>query len=268
MRLGLITISILLLSKCVFCQFDPGAEQISLSGSNVTDDKNVFSLFNNAACLHLLNHREFGLFYSPSPFGLKELSNTFLAYSEPFDFGTIAVGAMYYGFDLYNEEKISLGYSNLIIKDLWCGLVLNLHSVRIKNYGSDLAFYLNIGLRIRIIENLFLGFSFSNVNRSTFGKDKNQIPSFLKTGLGYRPAGNVLILTSFEKDIEFKEEIMFGISYDIIKHFSLRSGFSTQISKFSAGLGFRYSIFNLNYGLVFHNDLGLTHQTDLIINLD
>ncbi len=268
MKLALITISILLLSSCVFCQFDPGAVQISLSGSNVTDEKDVFSLFNNAACLRQLTSREIGIFYSPSPFGLKEMANTFIAYNEPFTFGNIAIGAMYYGFDLYNELKISAGYSNSIYNEFSFGLALNLHSVNIRNYGSDLVFYINTGMRMKIIEEIYFGFTISNLNRATFGSEKNQIPSIIKTGLGYCPAGNILFAFAFEKESDYKENISLGIDYNIIDPISIRSGFSTSISKFSGGIGIHYSVFNLNYAFIYHNDLGITHQTDLIIRLE
>ena len=255
----------MLLSECVYCQFDPGAEQISLSNSGTANEKDVFSLFNNVACLQHVNQRELGIYYSPSPFGLKELSNAFIAYTDSFSFGRLAVGAMYYGFELYSEKKIVLGYANNIYDGLSAGIALNLHNVSIKNYGKDFAFYLNGGLSIRITDEIYWGFSLSNVNKATFGKEKDQIPSLIKTGLSYNPIGNLTISFAFKKETDYAEDFSFGIDYDIIEILSLRSGFSSRISKYSGGIGIHYSVFNLNYAFVYHNDLGFTHQTDLII---
>jgi hypothetical protein len=50
------------------------------------------------AGLAQLNWREVGVYYSPVPFGLTELSNGYAAYHEPFSFGSLAVGGMTYGF--------------------------------------------------------------------------------------------------------------------------------------------------------------------------
>ena len=46
-----------------------------------------------------------GVYYSPAPFGLSELANGYVSYLEPFEFGSIAVGGMTDGFDLYRESK-------------------------------------------------------------------------------------------------------------------------------------------------------------------
>ncbi len=265
MKLALITIAILLLSECVYCQFYPGAEQISLSNSCTAKEKNVFSLFNNVACLQQINKSELGIYYSPSPFGLKELSNAFIAYADSFSFGRLAVGAMYYGFELYNEEKAVLGYANKIYDGLYIGIALNIHTVSIKNYGKDAAFYLNSGLTVNITDRLLWGFSLSNINKATFGSEKDQIPSVIKSGLSYNPMENLTFTCAFEKETYYTENISFGIEYDIIEILSLRSGFSSRIPNYSGGIGIHYSVFNLNYAFVYHSDLGFTHQTDLII---
>src|SRR3972149_4284474 len=92
-------------------QYNPGAKQISMSNSDVALSNDVFSIFNNPAGLSQMNWRELGVYYSPSPFGISELANGFIAYHEPFDFGSLGVGAMTYGYDLYRENKIVAGFS-------------------------------------------------------------------------------------------------------------------------------------------------------------
>ena len=268
MKLALITILFLLLSRCVFCQFEPGAKEISLSNSGTAYENDVFSLFNNAACLHYLTKKEAGVFYSPSPFGLKELANAFIAYADSFAFGNVALGAMNYGYELYNERKFSAGYSDAIYDGLSVGISLNLHWIKIKNYGTDFTLYLNAGFSLMITDGIFWGFSLSNINKATFGKEKDQIPSEIKTGAAFKPVENFMISCAFDKETDAEESVSFGINYDILRCISLRSGFSTRISKFSGGLGIHYSIFNINYAFVFHNDLGITHQTDLIIRFE
>jgi hypothetical protein len=55
-------------------------------------------LFNNPAGLSQMNWREIGVYYSPAPFGLTELANGYVAYHEPTDIGSFAIGGMSYGF--------------------------------------------------------------------------------------------------------------------------------------------------------------------------
>src|SRR5664279_2159419 len=84
-------------------QMNPGAKQIAMANSDVALSDDVFSLFNNPAGLAQLNWRELGLYYSPAPFGLKELANGYIAYTEPLGFGSVGIGAMTYGCLLYTS---------------------------------------------------------------------------------------------------------------------------------------------------------------------
>jgi hypothetical protein len=70
----------------------------------------------------------------------------------------------------------------------------------------------------------------------------------------------------FEKDIRYNYSLQFGIEYNLIEYISLRSGFSNEPSRYSAGIGINYSYFSLDYAFFTHTDLGLTHQVGLIIS--
>ena len=120
-----------ILNIVIFPQFNPGARQISLANSDVALANDVFSLFSNPAGLAQLNWREVGVYYSPAPFGLTELSNGYVAYHEPFNFGSLAVGGMTYGFELYRESKVLLGYSYNYDNIFFTGVTINYHTFSI-----------------------------------------------------------------------------------------------------------------------------------------
>jgi hypothetical protein len=261
-----LVITFIILNFSVFGQFNPGAKQISLSNSDVALSNDVFSIFNNMSGLAQLNWREIGIYYSPAPFGLSELANGYVAYIEPTSYGAFSFGAMTYGFELYRESRFLFGYSNKFQKKFFYGLTINLHNVNIKNYGSDLAYYLNVGALTYLMSNLRFGFFVTNLNRATFSEEKEQIPTVLKSGLSYDFLDELTLNISIEKDLRFKPSFQFGIDYDLIEYLSLRSGFSNNPSNYSAGIGINYSMFNLDYAVFSHNDLGLTHQFGLIIN--
>ena len=86
------------------------------------------------------------------------------------------------------------------------------------------------------------------------------------SGLNYDILSNVNINAAIEKDIRYPFSFKFGIEYDIIKYLALRTGFSTDPSEYSAGIGINYSIFSLDYAVFNHNVLGLTHQAGIIIS--
>lgn len=259
---------IFLLSSFTLAQFNPGAKQISLSNSDVALSNDVFSLFNNPSGLSQINWREIGIYYSPAPFGLKELANAYVAYTEPFSFGSISIGGMTYGFDLYRESKIVLGYSYNYQNKFFAGAAFNFHTLSIKNYGDDNALYFNIGGLVYLSEDFRLGFSFQNINRASFGNDDDQIPVLLNAGISYDLINPLSINAALEKDLRYKTSLMFGVDYDLIEYLSLRSGFSNEPSRFSAGIGINYSFISLDYAMFTHNDLGLTHQVGLLISFN
>ena len=266
MKLILTIIIICSLTLSAYSQYNPGAKQISLSNSDVALSNDVFSIFNNPAGLAQMNWREVGVYYSPAPFGLSELANGFVAYHEPTSIGSFAIGGMSYGFDLYRESKFSLGYSYNYLNKFFAGVTINYQTVSIQNYGNDVALFFNIGGLAYVSNILRLGFSIQNINRASFGDDDDQIPMIFNTGFSYDVVDELTLNFAVEKDIKYKASFQFGINYDIIEYLSLRTGFSNEPSKYSAGIGINYSMFSLDYAMYTHNDLGLTHQAGIIIS--
>jgi len=256
----------LTLSTSILPQINPGARQISLANSDVALANDVFTLFNNPAGLAQLNWREVGIYYSPAPFGLTELANGYVAYQQPFSFGSIGIGGMTYGYDLYRESKIILGYSYNYENIFFIGAAINYHSYSIQHYGSTGVFYANLGALVYIFNDLRWGFSTSNVNRATVGDTDDQIPVILSTGFSFDILQNFSLNFALEKDIRYSPSLEFGIDYDIIEYLSLRIGGATNPSKFTAGVGINYSIVNLDYAFYTHPDLGLTHQVGIILS--
>lgn len=249
-----------------FAQFNPGARQISLSNSDVALSDDVFALFNNPAGLAQLNWREVGIYYSPAPFGLTELANGYVAYVEPLSFGSVSVGGMTYGFDLYRETKLLIGYSYNYENKFFAGVVLNYHTFSIQNYGNTGRFYLNFGGLAYVTNQLRWGFAITNLNRATVADEDDQIPMIFSTGFSYDMLNTLSLNLAIEKDIRYKPSIQCGIEYNIVKYLALRIGFQNQPSRYSAGIGINYSIVSLDYSLFTHQDLGLTHQAGIIIS--
>jgi hypothetical protein len=247
-------------------QMNPGAKQIAMSNSDVALADDVFSLFNNPAGLAQLNWREIGIFYSPSPYGLHELASGYIAYIEPLGFGSVGVGAMTYGFELYNECKIELSFSTLYKRKFFVGTSLNYHIVSIKGYGSNSVLYLTVGCLSYLTDDIRFGFFIQNVNQASFTSIGDQIPVFLDAGLSYNILTEFSLNITVEKDIRYNASIRSGINYDIADNLSLRLGFANEPAQFSCGIGIHYSMFNFDYAIFTHPDLGLTHQAGLIIS--
>ncbi len=257
---------ILLSFSTIFPQYNPGAKQISLANSDVGLSNDVFTLFGNAAGLSQMNWSEIGVYYSPAPFGFSEMANGFIVYNEPFSFGSIGIGGMTYGFELYRESKFSVAFSHNFENRFFAGICLNYQNVSIKKYGSAGSFYIDISGLYYLTYQIRYGFFIHNINRATYKQYDDQIPVILNTGFSVDILNNFSLNTSLEKDIRYNASISTGLEYDIIKFFTLRTGFSNEPSRYTAGIGIHYSYFDIDYAIFTHPDLGLTHQVGIIIN--
>ena len=266
MRKLLLLLFICFLNIVNIAQINPGARQISIANADVALANDVFTLFNNPAGLAQMNWKEVGVYYSPAPFGLTELANGYVAYQQPFSFGSLGIGGMTYGFELYRESQLILGYSYNYENIFFIGAAANYQSYSIQNYGSTGAFYLNLGGLVYILDDLRWGFSTSNVNRATVGDQDDQIPVVFSTGFSFDILQNFSLNLSLEKDVRYDPSISFGIDYDLIEYLSLRIGAADNPSKFTAGVGINYSILSLDYAFFTHPDLGLTHQAGVILS--
>jgi len=259
---------ILFFASLNYSQILPGAKEIGIANSDVALSNDVFALFNNPSGLAQLGERSLGIYYSPSPFGLKELANGYFAYSEPFDFGSLSLGGMTYGFDLYRESRLVLGLSYKYSDKYFLGLSVNYQTVSIQNYGNSNTLFFSVGALAYLSKNIRWGFSLQNLNRASYTNTEDQIPVVIRTGFSYDLQSNISINLALEKDIKYNPNLHFGIDYKIIEYLSIRSGFSNEPSRYSGGIEIHYSYFNIGYSVFTHQDLGLTHQFGVIIDLD
>lgn len=258
MYLNKLLVIIIIFSSQFYAQLLPGAHHISLAGASLGQDGDVFSIFYNPAGIAINEKRSFGLFYSPAPFGLSELKNGYLTYIEPTKFGNIGLGIKTFGFELYKENELVLTYSNNI-DDFYLGFNLNYNIIKIKNYSSENSLNISIGGIYFLTRYASIGFSALNLLRS------NTLPNIFSFGISIIPVANSSLFVAVTKENDFDFEPKFGLSYTLLKFLQFSFGIKETPSSYSAGLGFIYSIFNLNFAINSHQQLGLTQQFDLII---
>jgi len=249
-------------------QQNPGAKSISLANADVAISNDAFSLFVNPAGLAQLNWIEADVYYSPSPFGVTELSHAFLAASVPTEYGSFGLGVSNFGFELYKENKFVFAYSGRYAKNFFYGASLTLNRVSIKNYGNATAVLFSLGTLYYVTNDFRFAFATENVNRATWGNEKNQIPSVYRAGMSYDVVRQVSLNVSVENELGFNPSLLCGINYDVNEYFSLRSGFANEPAKYSAGFGIHYSQFELDYAIFTHQELGLTHQFSILFGLE
>jgi hypothetical protein len=263
-----IVVIILVFSFKGNAQINPGAKQISLSHSDVALSMDCYAIFNNPAGLSQQNWSEFSIYYSPSPFGINKLSNASAVFHFPTDYGSFAFAYTNYGFDLYNENNLFVSYSRRLFSNLFVGTTLSYRYLSIKNYGSGNNFNILVGGIVKLTDYFRIGFTIDNLTHSNLSDYEDQIPMKFDFGISYAIFNNLLLNTSVQKEIGTNTSIRVGIDYQLIKYLNLRFGAMNNPSSFSAGIGINYSIFEIDYAVFNHQDLGLTHQFGITILLE
>ena len=249
-----------------FAQENPGARQVALSHADVALTADPFSLFNNPAGLAEINSNSIGIYYSPSPFGLKELSNGFGVTSQPTSFGTLSGGFMIYGFELYKETKLTLGLGKKFANNFSFGISTTYKNISIKNYGAKGFIILNAGGIAELSRNINIGFSLENFTRTTINNEENQIPVVFWTGISYKVLDELQLFAALKKEISYNVSFRFGAEYFLLDFLQLRFGTANEPDTYSGGIGINYKMLQVDYAVSSHHLLGLTHQFGLIIS--
>jgi hypothetical protein len=252
--------------QITYAQLNAGAGHIALANSDEANSSDIFSIFNNPSGTSSISVRTVGFFYSPFPYGIKELANGNFALTQPTTLGNFNIGFSTYGFELYKENKFVLGYSSKISENFLFGISSYFQTTSIKRYGSSGQFNFSLGGLFLLSPNLNLGFSLHNPIR--YSDSHINQPLIYNLGVSYFPIDRTTLNFSISKEIEFPISIRFGVEYSIIENIFIRIGTHNEPNIYSGGFGINYSLFTINYAITSHQELGLTHQFDVIIDID
>ena len=254
------------ISYAQFELIDIGAKPISICGAFTSLANNSNAVYYNPAGISQMLYREVSIFYSPAPFGLKELANGSVNFVEPTKFGAFGLSAKTYGFELYKEITVTATYSNNYKRKIYYGANINYYNLKIENYGSASTFGIDIGGLAYITDFLRWGFAAFNLNRPKIGTQEDKLPQVYRTGISVQPREDMNFVLDIEKDTRYTTSVKAGMEYSLYNMIDLRAGIGSEPTRFSAGIGFYYSIFGIDYGFYNHQDLGLTHQGTITIN--
>ncbi|MDX2129974.1 MAG: helix-hairpin-helix domain-containing protein [Chloroherpetonaceae bacterium] len=248
-------------------RLDRGGRAIGVGGAFTGLSNSSEAIFYNPAGLASVPFRQASFFYA-APYGISELNHFSFSYLDPeilSDYGSLGLAASRYGFDLYNETMASISYANNFFKRFFVGVTLSYNRITALNYGSAGAFGIDLGILTFITPELSLGFSAFNLNAPSYGIVEEPAAQTYTLGVAYRITNELRFLVDFEKDVKFPLLIKSGVEYFPIPFFAIRSGFNFTAanatpSQLTAGFGFRYSLFDIDYAALNHPDLGLSHQ--------
>ncbi|HEY6192502.1 MAG TPA: hypothetical protein VI215_09300 [Bacteroidota bacterium] len=262
-----ILLSILALVQSCLARVDQtgaGSRAAALGGACTAVGGDIWSIAFNPGGLSLLERYQVSFFYSPSPFGIRELSTKECAAGIRSPFGVFGIAARAFGYRLYREVSGTISYATSIPRAGF-GVALNYHSVNITRYGSAAALAVDAGALIEGPAGLRFGLSVKNATAATLGVSREPLPQVYSIGLSCAPAEELLLAADFRKESGYEASPRIGLEYRIAGAIAIRMGIPDAVSEFAGGLGVGYGPLQLDYALTVHQELGWTHDVTLTV---
>ncbi|HLP17016.1 MAG TPA: hypothetical protein VK470_12200 [Bacteroidota bacterium] len=220
----------------------------------------------NPAALAACVRPHIALFHSPSPFEIPALSHSGISAALPFRFGTIQCTLTRSGMDLFREHTAMLTYAVALDPAISIGASYVYNTLSIEGYGSAQTSGVDLGISASPASGLTLGASVLNVNRPVIGAASDELPRVFILGMSYQLSSYACVSADMVKDVRFPESIHAGVEAAPLEFISIRAGTSTEPARIYGGLGIRAFAFEINYAIVTHQELGLTHTIGISFN--
>ena len=182
-------------------RFDLGARATGMANASVTLGDS-WSMFHNIGGLARVES-SIAVFSYQNKYGIPEFATFGGAFVKPMLNGVAGVGVFRFGGDLYNEQKINVGFSNQFgFTSL--GLNVNYLQYNIEGVGSKGMIILDFGGLATLTEQLVFGAQITNINQaelSSFSGEK--VPSVMTAGMSYRPQKGLMLNAEIEKDLDY-----------------------------------------------------------------
>lgn len=260
----LLCCSLLLIPGDLWAQngrYDLGARANGMGNASVTL-ADEWSMFNNIGGL-ARNENTLGFLTYQNRYGVPEFNTFGGGFVKPLLNGVAGIGVFRFGDDLYNEQKINVGFSNKFgLTSL--GLNANYLQYNIEGSGTRGVLTLDFGGLVDITEYLVFGAQVTNINQaklSPFTGEK--VPTVMSAGLSYRPSKELILNAEVEKDLDFDAYFKMGLEYQLVDKVAIRTGLVTEPFESAFGIGFTPSAFDVDYAFKNNPDLGDIHELSI-----
>ncbi|MCY7409790.1 MAG: hypothetical protein LH473_05920 [Chitinophagales bacterium] len=236
--------------------FSGSARALGLGNATLTFS-DAYSVLNNQAAMAFRKNISFSLFAEQRYFQ-NELGYYAAGLTLPTKKGAFGLSINYNGFDLYNEQKIGLGYAMLFSKNISGSLQIDYLSTSIAEYGTSSAFTFEAGLLVKINDQLKGAAHVFNPVAVKSGFAVEKVPTVFQLGLSYEPGKKVLLSAEVEKDIDNAARFKAGVEYKIVDVLHLRGGIETNPSQYGLGVGINVKQLKIDIAASYHQVLGVT----------
>lgn len=212
----------------------------------------------NPANISFVENFAFSLSYSPSRFGLEELSP--LSAIGVYSFQNLSIGASLFnlGNELYREFSTSFIVSYSAYDDFILALSAEYDRIDIQDYRNDALVAFNLGTRVNLSEQLHAAFVLRNLNNARFEGVDNKVFRLGVLGLGYRMNEKFYYGINAVIHFEYSSSFNFNIVYNPIETIAIKIGAMTNPRSIELEISSTaIDRFGINFGLYYHDYLGI-----------
>ena len=196
--------------------------------------------------------------FTTQPFGLPELTASYLRASLPARHGGIGAALSYSGFQGLRHYALHTGFGHRLWKRLDGGVNVELTFTNTPEGQIFTSASLAAGLSIPIGRSVLMGVMARNPISIPSNEAYRSDPQMAVT-LSYRISELVLLVSEWNQEVREPADIRIGISYNPIKNLALRTGFQSRTSSFFAGASYRIrQNWELSIAGGYHPFLGFT----------
>ena len=248
-------------TRNVFSQSDnfPIGTRAAAMGNAYVAESDIWSSHHNQAGLGFYPHFAIG-FHNENKFLVSEYGLIAMALTVPVNAGTFGISYSYFGYSMYNESKLGIGFGKQFGNNLAAGVQLNYHNNYLfGEYGNRNALSVEGGIQYKPNEDITIGVHLSNPTRSTISNNElDTIPSYLNIGMTYKGFDKIRLNLQAKQEIDHEMRFLGGLEYELFENLQLRTGIMTNPTQSTFGLGYNLGKLSADIAFTHHQILGFT----------
>ncbi len=231
-------------------------------------ERNSFSPLSNPAGVTKLKTAGFAISYI-SPYTIKELSNRSITGTAPTRLGHLSLLFSQSGYYRSLLNRYGLSYARTFGKHVAAAFQFNGLTHEIEGAETYGGFFTTIGVQFFPSKKVELGFYSQNPEQSkiSYPDRKVLIPVLCVAGLSWHPLKYISLMVEMEKDQQYDPQYKFGIEIQPVDILILRGGVKGSPVELSFGAGTKWRFIDIDVGMSYHQQLGVTSGVSLTISL-
>jgi len=249
----------------------PRAEGMAEASVAYTTDVLGF-IYNPANIVYIKNFQ--AISYYKKPFGLFQSFGAGALI--PTSFGPFAFSIKYFGVkgeyrsndstliednsELHREVAFSLTHAHSFSENFSAGASVNLYNLKQARFGQTYSLGINFGCVGKLYDRWYIGISGFNINSPKIGVETLEyLPRIIRAGLTFIPNNAMKSSFEFRHELGYPIRIAYGQEFSISEYLILRAGVQTEPVRFSGGITISFNGPSLDYSVIQHSSLPLTH---------